>query len=118
MAEARIGIIGGSGVYHLEGVDYHDEIDVWTPYGSPSDHVRLGSFAGREIAFLPRHGRSHKFNPSVVPYQANIYALKKLGVEWLIAVNAAGSLQMEMKPLDFVVPDQIIDRTKAVPIRF
>ena len=83
MAEARIGIIGGSGVYHLEGVDYHDEIDVWTPYGSPSDHVRLGSFAGREIAFLPRHGRSHKFNPSVVPYQANIYALKKLGVEGL-----------------------------------
>lgn len=115
MSEARIGIIGGSGVYHLEGIDYHDEVDVWTPYGAPSDHVRLGRFEGRELAFLPRHGRSHKINPTHVPYQANIYALKKLGVEWIIAVNAVGSLQLEMKPLDFVVPDQLIDRTKSRP---
>ncbi|MEW6234649.1 MAG: S-methyl-5'-thioadenosine phosphorylase [Candidatus Omnitrophota bacterium] len=112
MTQARIGIIGGSGVYNLEGVEYHDEVDLWTPYGSPSDHIRLGRYQGRELAFLPRHGRAHKYNPSNVPYQANIYAMKKLGVEWIVAVNAAGSLKLEMKPLDFVVPDQLIDRTR------
>ncbi len=112
MTEARIGVIGGSGVYNLEGVEYYDEVDLWTPYGSPSDVIRLGKYEGRELAFLPRHGRSHKFNPRCVPYQANIYAMKKLGVEWLIAVNAVGSLAEEMKPLDFVVPDQLIDRTR------
>lgn len=108
----RIGIIGGSGVYDLEGIDYHDEVDLWTPFGSPSDQIRLGRYMGRELAFLPRHGRKHKLNPSNVPYQANIYAMKKLGVEWLLSVNAVGSLQLNMKPLDFAVPDQIIDRTK------
>lgn len=118
MAEARIGVIGGSGVYDLEGVEYHDEIDIWTPYGSPSDHIRLGRYEGRELAFLPRHGRSHKYNPTNVPYQANIYAMKKIGVEWILAVNACGSLKLEMKPLDFVVPDQIIDRTKHRPGTF
>jgi len=112
MTQARIGIIGGSGVYSLEGVEYHDEVDLWTPYGSPSDHIRLGRYQGRELAFLPRHGRTHKYNPTNVPYQANIYAMKKLGVEWIIAVNAVGSLKLEMKPLDFVVPDQLIDRTR------
>ncbi len=112
MVEARIGIIGGSGVYNLEGVDYHDEVDLWTPYGSPSDIIRLGRYDGRELAFLPRHGRTHRLNPGNVPYQANIYAMKKLGVEWIIAVNACGSLKLEMKPLDFVVPNQLIDRTK------
>lgn len=118
MAEPRIGIIGGSGVYNLEGIEYHDEVDLWTPYGSPSDHIRLGRYEGRELAFLPRHGRTHKFNPTNVPYQANIYALKKLGVEWIIAVNAVGSLQLDMKPLDFVVPDQLIDRTQHRPGTF
>lgn len=112
MTEARIGIIGGSGVYSLEGIEYHDELDIWTPYGSPSDLIRMARYEGRELAFLPRHGRTHKFNPTHVPYQANIYAMKKLGVEWIIAVNAVGSLQLDMKPLDFVVPDQVIDRTK------
>lgn len=112
MSQARIGIIGGSGVYNLDGVEYHDEVDLWTPYGSPSDHIRLGRYKGKELAFLPRHGQSHKFNPSNVPYHANIYAMKKLGVEWIIAVNAVGSLTLEMKPLDFVVPDQLIDRTR------
>ncbi len=113
MTEQRIGIIGGSGVYDLEGIDYYDEIGIDTPYGSPSDRIRLGHYNGRELAFLPRHGRSHQINPTHVPYQANIYAMKKLGVEWIIAVNACGSLQKEMKPLDFVIPDQIIDRTKS-----
>ncbi len=111
MTEPRIGIIGGSGVYELDGVEYHDEVDLWTPYGSPSDHLRLGRYEGRELVFLPRHGRTHKFNPTHVPYAANIYAMKKLGVEWIISVNAVGSLQFEMKPLDFVIPDQLIDRT-------
>lgn len=108
----RIGVIGGTGVYDLDGVEYHDEVDVWTPYGSPSDQIRLGSYKGRELAFLPRHGRHHRFNPTHVPYQANIYAMKKMGVEWLISVNAVGSLKYEMKPLDFAVPNQIIDRTR------
>ena len=112
MTERRIGIIGGSGVYDLEGVNYHDEVDLWTPYGSPSDHIRLGRYADRELAFLPRHGRKHTLNPTNVPYAANIYAMKKLGVEWLISINAVGSLQLEKKPLDFVFPDQLIDRTK------
>ncbi len=118
MTKARIGVIGGSGVYNLEDVEYHDEVDLWTPYGSPSDHIRLGRYEGRELAFLPRHGRSHKYNPTNVPYQANIYALKQLGVEWIIAVNAVGSLQIDKKPLDFVVPDQVIDRTKHRPSTF
>lgn len=118
MTERRIGIIGGSGVYHLEGIEYHEELDIWTPYGSPSDHIRLARFEGRELAFLPRHGRNHKLNPTHVPYQANIYALKKIGVEWILAVNAVGSLHIDMKPLDFVIPDQLIDRTKHRPNTF
>jgi 5'-methylthioadenosine phosphorylase len=118
MSKARIGVIGGSGVYNLEDIEYHDEVDLWTPYGSPSDHIRLGRYKGRELAFLPRHGRTHKYNPTNVPYQANIYALKQLGVEWIIAVNAVGSLQLKQKPLDFVVPDQVIDRTKHRPSTF
>lgn len=105
-------MIGGTGVYDLDGVEYHDEVDIWTPFGSPSDSIRLGRFEGRELAFLPRHGRSHRFNPTMVPYRANIYAMKKLGVEWILSVNAVGSLQLEYKPLDFVIPDQVIDRTR------
>lgn len=115
MTQASIGVIGGSGVYHLEGVDYYDEKTISTPYGDPSDSIRLGRYEGRDIAFLPRHGRTHKHNPTNVPYQANIYALKTLGVEWIIAVNACGSLCEEMAPLDFVVPDQLIDRTRHRP---
>ncbi|MFB3786213.1 MAG: S-methyl-5'-thioadenosine phosphorylase [bacterium] len=118
MTQARIGIIGGSGVYNLEGIEYFDEVDMETPFGSPADTLRLGRFADRELVFLPRHGRGHQFNPSNVPYQANLYAMKKLGVEWIVAVNAVGSLQLDMKPLDFVVPDQIIDRTKNRPNTF
>ncbi|RJP32137.1 MAG: S-methyl-5'-thioadenosine phosphorylase [Candidatus Omnitrophota bacterium] len=113
MTNARIGIIGGSGVYDLDGVEYHEKVDMWTPYGSPSDHLRLGRFAGRELVFLPRHGRTHKFNPTHVPYAANIYAMKKMNVEWILSVNAVGSLRLEMKPQDFVIPDQLIDRTKS-----
>ncbi len=110
---ARIGIIGGSGVYQFEGVEYHDEVAVNTPYGSPSDAIRLGTFADRELAFLPRHGRTHSFNPTNVPFAANIYAMKKLDVEWIIALNAVGSLAIEMEPMHLVIPDQLIDRTKS-----
>ena len=112
MSSPRIGIIGGSGVYQLEGIDYFDEVKVETPYGSPSDLFRLGRFAGRELAFLPRHGRTHRLNPTHVPYAANLYAMKTLNVEWIVSINACGSLQAEVKPLDFVIPDQVIDRTR------
>lgn len=108
----RIGIIGGSGVYNLEGIEYYDEVAVDTPFGEPSDKIRLGRFEGRELAFLPRHGRTHRYNPTNVPYAANIYALKTLDVEWIISINACGSLKLEVKPLDFVIPDQVIDRSK------
>ena len=110
---ARIGVIGGSGVYHFEGVEYHEEIQIDTPYGRPSDAIRLGTLGNRELAFLPRHGRTHRFNPTHVPYAANIYALKKLDVKWIIALNAVGSLKIEMAPLHLVIPDQLIDRTKS-----
>ncbi|HOE11343.1 MAG TPA: S-methyl-5'-thioadenosine phosphorylase [bacterium] len=110
---ARIGVIGGSGVYDFEGVEYREEVCPDTPYGKPSDSIRLGTCGGRELAFLPRHGRTHRLNPSNVPYAANIYALKTLGVEWIIALNAVGSLRMEMAPLHLVIPDQLIDRTRS-----
>ena len=113
MSAGRIGIIGGSGVYDFEGIEYFDEVQAETPFGNPSDAIRLGRYEGRELAFLPRHGRGHKFNPTNVPYRANIYAMKKLGVDWIIALNAVGSLCEEMKPLDFTIPDQIIDRTRS-----
>lgn len=112
MAEARIGVIGGSGVYHLEGVEYHEELQMNTPFGSPSDAIHIGTYAGESVAFLPRHGRNHSHNPTNVPYRANIYAMKKLGVEWIIAVNAVGSLHIDYAPLHFAIPDQIIDRTR------
>lgn len=118
MTTGRIGVIGGSGVYEFEGIEYFDEVHPDTPYGKPSGPIRLGRCEGREVAFLPRHGKGHKLNPSNVPYQANIYALRKLGVDWIIALNAVGSLVEEMPPLDFAVPDQIIDRTRARPRTF
>ena len=110
---ARVGVIGGSGVYHFENVEYYDEVELDTPYGKPSDAIRLGTLAGRDLAFLPRHGRTHRYNPSHVPFAANIYAFKKLEVEWVIALNAVGSLKAQMQPLDLVFPDQIIDRTRS-----
>ncbi len=118
MSAGRIGVIGGSGVYDFEGIDYFDEVAAETPFGQPSDVLRLGRYQDRELVFLPRHGRGHRFNPTNVPYKANIYAMKQLGVDWIIALNAVGSLREEMKPLDFVVPDQIIDRTRHRPGTF
>ncbi len=107
----RIGVIGGSGVYAMEGLENVREERISTPFGSPSDAVILGSLGGIDMAFLPRHGRGHRFNPSEVNYRANIFALKTLGVEWCISVSAVGSLKEEIVPGHVVVIDQFIDKT-------
>ena len=112
MAEARIGFIGGSGLYGMEGLGDVEERAVGTPFGPPSDAVVLGTLSGRRVAFLPRHGRGHRHSPTRIPVRANIYALKTLGVERVVSVSAVGSLQEHLHPLDIVIPDQIIDRTR------
>jgi 5'-methylthioadenosine phosphorylase len=112
MAEAKIGVIGGSGLYQIEGLTGVEDIKVKTPFGEPSDAITVGKLDGVRIAFMPRHGRGHRFSPSEVPYRANIYALKSLGVERIISVSAVGSLKEKIKPMDIVIPDQIIDRTR------
>ncbi|MGA9377500.1 MAG: S-methyl-5'-thioadenosine phosphorylase, partial [Phormidium sp.] len=112
MTQAKIGIIGGSGLYKMEALKDVEEVQVDTPFGSPSDALIVGSLAGTKVAFLARHGRNHTLLPSELPFRANIYAMKQLGVEYLISASAVGSLKEEAKPLDMVVPDQFIDRTK------
>ena len=107
--KAEIGVFGGSGFYSL--MDHFEEIKIETPYGPPSDTVGIGTVAGRSVAFLPRHGKSHQYPPHVIPYLANTYAMKQLGVTHIIGPNCVGSLQPEIKPGDFVVCDQFIDRT-------
>ena len=113
MANARIGVIGGSGLYQMEGLTNIEEVRVKTPFGDPSDAITIGTLGKEQIAFLPRHGRGHRILPTELPVQANIYALKSLGVEWIISVSAVGSLKEEIEPLHLVIPDQIIDRTKS-----
>lgn len=111
MPQAEIGIIGGSGLYAMPGLtDIHEE-RVSTPWGDPSDPLVLGTLDGRRVAFLARHGKGHRLLPSELPFRANIYALKSLGVEQILSVSAVGSLKEEHKPTDFVIPDQFIDRT-------
>jgi 5'-methylthioadenosine phosphorylase len=112
MARAKIGIIGGSGLYKMDALKDIEEVSVETPFGSPSDALILGTLDGERVAFLPRHGRDHHLLPSDLPFRANIYAMKSLGVEYLISASAVGSLKESVKPLDMVVPDQFIDRTK------
>ncbi|WP_456478830.1 S-methyl-5'-thioadenosine phosphorylase [Geoglobus ahangari] len=109
---AEIAIIGGTGVYDSDAFENVREVEVDTPFGKPSDRILIGEFEGRRVAFLPRHGRGHIYSPTHVPYRANIYALKKLGVSRIISIAAVGSLKEEVKPLDIVIPDQIFDRTK------
>ncbi|MDP2952445.1 MAG: S-methyl-5'-thioadenosine phosphorylase, partial [Chloroflexota bacterium] len=113
MAHARIGVIGGSGLYEMEGLADIEEARVKTPFGDPSDTIVVGTLEGTRVAFLPRHGRGHRISPTRLPARANIYALKSLGVEWVISVSAVGSLKEEIRPLDLVVPDQLIDRTRS-----
>jgi len=111
--KAEIGIIGGSGLYSMPGLTNVREERVETPFGAPSDALVLGELEGRKVAFLARHGRGHKLLPSELPFRANIYAMKMLGVEYILSVSAVGSLKEEHKPTDFVIPDQFIDRTFA-----
>ena len=113
MAEAKVGIIGGTGLYDMEGMTEVKEILIKTPFGEPSDAIILGTLEGVGLAFLPRHGKGHRISPTEVPARANIYALKTLGVETIISVNAVGSLKEEIHVLDLVIPDQLIDRTKT-----
>ncbi len=111
LQQAEIGIIGGSGLYAMPGLTQVHEERITTPFGDPSDALVLGELEGRKVAFLARHGRGHRILPSELNFRANIYALKKLGVERIVSVSAVGSLKEEHKPGDFVVPDQFIDRT-------
>jgi 5'-methylthioadenosine phosphorylase len=113
MAAAKIGIIGGSGLYQMPELKEIDEIEVETPFGSPSDKFILGTLEGERVAFLPRHGRGHRFTPTEVPFRANIYGMKLLGVERILSASAVGSLQEKYAPLDMVIPDQFFDRTRA-----
>jgi 5'-methylthioadenosine phosphorylase len=113
VSEAKIGIIGGSGLYKMEGVTGMEKVKVDTPFGAPSDPIILGNLEGAKVAFLPRHGQGHRISPSQLPARANIYALKSLGVERIISVSAVGSLKEEIQPLDVVIPDQLIDATKG-----
>jgi len=111
LAQAEIGIIGGSGLYSMPGFTNVHEETVETPFGEPSEAFVLGELEGRKVAFLARHGRGHRILPSELNFRANIYAMKKLGVERILSVSAVGSLKEEHKPTDFVIPDQFIDRT-------
>jgi 5'-methylthioadenosine phosphorylase len=110
--EADIAIIGGSGVYDASMLDNVREVEIDTPFGKPSDAITIGSFGETSVAFLPRHGKGHRISPSKLNYRANIIALKKLGVKRIISASAVGSLKLEHKPLDIVIPDQIFDRTR------
>ncbi len=112
-SEIRIGIVGGSGLYHMDGLTDVEEVAVETPFGAPSDSFRTGTLEGRRVAFLARHGRGHTISPSELNYRANIYAFKKLGVERILSASAVGSLKEEHQPLDIILPDQFVDRTKA-----
>jgi len=112
MPQAKIGVIGGTGLYDIEGLTDIEEVDITTPFGKPSDTIITGRLEGMGVAFLPRHGRGHHISPTEVPYRANIYALKSLGMEHIIAVNSAGSFKKEIKPGDLLIPDQLIDRTR------
>ena len=110
----RIGIIGGSGVYSFEGVEIEQRLNTETPFGKPSAPLALAEYKGIPLVFLPRHGEGHVLSPSEVPYAANIYALKHMGVRQVISVSAVGSLQEKYHPRHFVIPDQIYDRTKGI----
>jgi 5'-methylthioadenosine phosphorylase len=112
MSSHRVGIIGGSGLYHIEGFTRQKWVEVKTPFGPPSDEFLTGQLAGREVVFLPRHARGHRILPSELNHRANLWAMKQLGVAWIISVSAVGSLQARYRPCDIVLPNQFLDRTK------
>jgi len=113
MTAAKIGIIGGSGLYQMPELTDVEEMEVQTPFGKPSDKFILGTLEGERVAFLPRHGVGHRFTPTEVPFRANIYGMKLLGVERILSASAVGSLQEKYAPLDMVIPDQFFDRTRG-----
>src|SRR6476661_5094448 len=113
LEKVNIGIIGGSGLYQMPELENVREQKVETPFGDPSDAFIVGELEGVTVAFLPRHGRGHRLTPSELPFRANIYAMKLLGVEYILSVSAVGSLQEQYAPTDFVIPDQFFDRTRA-----
>ncbi len=112
MGEVKLAVIGGSGVYDMEALTDVEERAIATPFGNPSDTIVIGTLSGQRVAFLPRHGRGHRLTPSEVPYRANIWALKSLGVERIISVSACGSMKEQYQPRHIVIPDQIYDNTK------
>jgi len=118
LPRATIGVIGGSGLYQMDGLSDVQEVRVETPFGVPSDAITVGRLGDVSLAFLPRHGRGHQLNPTEVPSRANIWALKRLGVQWVFSVSAVGSLREDYAPLHLVVPDQIFDRTRLRPGSF
>lgn len=118
LPQASIGVIGGSGLYQMDGLTDVREVRIETPFGSPSDAITVGHIDGVSLAFLPRHGRGHRISPTELPSRANIWALKRLGVQWVISVSAVGSLREDYAPLHLVVPDQLFDRTKLRPGTF
>ena len=112
MSQHRVGIIGGSGLYQIEGFSQQKWVKLSTPFGPPSDAFLTGKLAGRDVVFLPRHGRGHRILPSELNHRANLWGMKQLGVAWIISVSAVGSLQPQYHPCDIVLPDQFLDRTK------
>ncbi len=114
MSEIELAVIGGSGLYDMSGLSHIETIESDTPFGKPSDAITVGTLHGRRVAFLPRHGRGHVLTPGEVPYRANIYALKMLGVKYVISVSACGSLREDFAPGDIVIPDQLFDFTKGI----
>jgi 5'-methylthioadenosine phosphorylase len=118
MSEIAVGIIGGSGLYEMESIENIETVSLRTPFGDPSDSFIVGRLEGVNVAFLPRHGKGHRVAPSFLNYRANIYGMKKLGINWIIGVSAVGSMKESIHPGDMVIPDQLIDRTVARPNTF
>lgn len=118
MAEKRVGIIGGSGLYEMEGLEETEKLDLNTPFGKPSDSFVIGHIDGVKVVFLPRHGIGHRIQPSSLNFRANIYGMKQLGVEWIIGVSAVGSMKESIHPGDMIIPNQFIDQTKGRPNTF
>ena len=118
MSEKVVGVIGGSGLYEMEGLKEVHTISLKTPFGNPSDALIVGSLDGVKVAFLPRHGKGHRIQPSSLNFRANIYGMKKLGVQWIIGVSAVGSMKESIHPGDMVIPNQFIDQTKGRPSTF
>jgi 5'-methylthioadenosine phosphorylase len=118
MEQVKIGVIGGSGLYHMKDLEDHETVSLDTPYGKPSDDYHVGTLRGKKVAFLPRHGRGHRLMPTELPFQANIHGFRQLGVEHLVSVSAVGSMKEEIVPGHLVTPDQFIDLSKGRPSTF